>query len=349
MTLLLLGLNHRVAAVALREQLAIPPRDLPAILHALRTGGATDEAVVLSTCNRIECYVASPNPVAASRHVIDVLAHHSRLDPHAFAGQCYRLTDQEAARHLFRVASGLDSMILGESEITAQVKQAYVTAQAANAVGPMLHRLFQKALHGAKIIRTRTRIADGQASIGSIVLALAKQHLGDRLTEACVLLWGAGKAAEATARHLTTGGIRRLWVVNRTQAKAQDLASLCSGGWLSWEQALAHLARVDIAVVCTQAPHYVINTGDLAGLLPRRAGRPLLLVDLAVPRNVDPDLKQHRGVHLYNIDDLNAIAQATVAERRRALDDCAPLIEAQVHHCWRRQPSAVLLQEAVSC
>ena len=349
MTLLLLGLNHRVAAVALREQLAIPLRELPTILHALRTGGAVDEAVVLSTCNRIECYVASPDPAAASRHVLDVLAHHSRLDPRAFAGQCYRLMDQEAARHLFRVASGLDSMILGESEVTAQVKQAYMTAQTAGAVGPLLHRLFQKALHGVKIIRTQTRIADGQASIGSIVLALAKQHVGDRLTAACVLLWGAGKAAEATARHLTAGGIQRLWIVNRTRAKAQDLASLCSGGWLSWEQAMAHLAHVDIAVVCTQAPHYVINTGDLVGILPRRAGRPLLLVDLAVPRNVDPDLKHHGGVHLYNIDDLNAIAQTTMTERQRALQDCAPLIEEQVRHCWRRSQSATLPQETVPC
>ena len=349
MTLLLIGLNHRTAAVALREQLALPPRDLPAALHALRTDGTVDEAVILSTCNRIECYVASSDPFAAGRHMVDLLTHHSRLEPQAFAGQLYRLTDQEATRHLFRVASGLDSMILGESEITAQVKQAYVAAQAAGAVGPVLHRLFQKALHGAKIIRTRTRIADGQASIGSIVLALAQEHLGDRLTEAGVLLWGAGKAAEATARHLTDGGVRHLWIVNRTPEKAQDLAALCSGGWLSWEQAMAHLARVDIAVICTQAPHYVIDAGDLAGLLPRRTDRPLLLVDLAVPRNVEPALTHHRGVHLYNIDDLNAIAQATVAARHRALQDCAPLIEDQVNHCWRRSEATALQWEVVPC
>ena len=163
-----------------------------------------------------------------------------------------------------------------------------------------------------------------------------------------VLLWGAGKAAEATARQLIKEGVQRLSIVNRTQLKAQDLASLCQSGWLSWEQARAHLAHVDIAIVCTQAPHYVLEAGDLAEILPQRNGRPLCLIDLAVPRNVDPALAQQAGVSLYNIDDLQAIAQHGVAARERARASCAALIAQQVRHCFR-EPQSIPHEEAAPC
>lgn len=335
MTLVLVGLNHRSAPLEVRERFALSPRDLPQALPVLRTG-AIREAVVLSTCNRVECYVAAADAQAACRDVVDFLSYHSRLEPAAFQSHLYRADDGDAVGHLFRVAAGLDSVILGESEITAQVKDAYHLAHQLGATGPVLNRVFQKALHAAKEIRSRTAVGQGQASVGAVVATLAGRLFDEQLARCDVLLWGAGKAAEATARHLIKRGIRQLWVVNRTQPKAQDLASLCSGGWLSWEQALAHLAHVDIAIVCTQAPHYVIDQADLDAAMPRRGSRPLCLIDLAVPRNVDPSLKSRAGVALYNIDDLQAIAQEGLAARREELGRCAAILQRQLDYAWPR-------------
>ncbi len=349
MNLLLVGVSHRTTPVELRERLAIPGRDLPEALTCLRTAFEFEEAVILSTCNRVECYVASARaPANPTDSLIDFLASRSRLHPEQFQPYVYCLTGRAAAAHLFRVAAGLDSMIFGESEITAQVKQAYLTAHARGATGPSLNRLFQNALHATKLVRSRTRVAEGQASIGSVVATLAKQVLGPRFSEAQVLLWGAGKAAEATTRHLVASGIGGLWIVNRTPAKAQDLATLCQGQCLSWEQAIGHLAHVDIAVVCTQAPHYVIDRHDLEPILLQRQGRVLCLVDLAVPRNIDPALAAQPGVQLYNVDDLQTLAQGALQRRRQEAARCEALIMHQVQYFIRRQASR-LPQEVRSC
>lgn len=331
-----LGVNHRSAPLALRERFTIPSRELADALQVLRNDPTICEGVILSTCNRIEWYVASDDPSASRQTLIDLLSHHSRLEPSAFAPHLYHYVGPAVAAHLFRVTSGLDSAILGESEIAAQVKEAYQIACAHRTLGPHLHRLFQKALHAAKEVRTRTVVGQGEASIGSVVAKLARQLFADRLSQCDVLLWGAGKAAEATARHLIKSGIGQLWIVNRTPLKAQDLAAICQSGWLSWEQALKHLGHVDIAIVCTQAPHYVIDEGDLDAVADQRGSRPLCLIDLAVPRNVDPSLKRRAGIALYNIDDLQAIAQSGLATRRDALAQCASLINDQVDRFLRR-------------
>lgn len=348
MHLLVGGVSYRSAPLELRERLAVPPRDLPAVLRELRASCGAAEAAILSTCNRVECYLASPHPDDPSSALLDFLSYRSRVRPEVLRPHLSLASDGEAARHLFRVAAGLDSMVLGESEITAQVKQAYLAAQAEGATGPALNRLFQKALHAAKVVRSRTRLAEGQASIGSVVVRLVRQVFGDDVQGCEVLLWGAGKAAEATARHLIKDGVRRLWVVNRTQAKAQDLATLCEGGWLSWERALAHLAHVDIAIVCTQAPHYVVDAGDVAAVMPARRSRPLCLIDLAVPRNVDPAIARQAGVHLYNVDDLQSLAQATLARRQQELERCDALIREQTSHFVRRQ-QPIRHQEGIPC
>ena len=337
MHLLVGGLSYRTAPLELRERLAVPSRDLAAVLGELRTACGVAEAVILSTCNRVECYLASPRPADTSSALLDFLSYRSRVRPGTLRPHLSTAMDGDAARHLFRVTAGLDSMVLGESEITAQVKQAYLAASAQGATGPALNRLFQKALHAAKVIRSRTRLAEGQASIGSVVVRLVRQAFGGDVQDREVLLWGAGKAAEATARHLIKDGVRRLWVVNRTQAKAQDLASLCQGGWLSWERALSHLAHVDIALVCTQAPHYVVDADDLAAVMPARPSRPLCVIDLAVPRNVDPAIARQAGVHLYNIDDLQSLAQATLARRQEELERCDALVYEQIGHFMQRK------------
>lgn len=348
MQLLLIGVNHRTAPVTLRERLAVPSCQAPAALQHLRMGCASNEIVILSTCNRIEYYLTTSDPSAAVRQLIQAFSHRSGLPAEVVESHLYRMTGPEAVRHLFRVATGLDSMIVGESEIIAQVKQAYLLAQSQGATGALLNRLFQKALHSAKLIRTQTRIAEGHGSIGSVVVTLARQLFHDTLAQRDVLLWGAGKAGEATARHLVKHGLRQLWIVNRTQPKAQELAALCRGGWLSWEQALTHLAHVDIAIVCTQAPHFVVNQDDAPQFLPQRNGRPLCLIDLAVPRNVDPALKGRAGLTLYNIDDLQTIAQQGLAARQQEVARCEGLIQRQVE-LFHRPASRRIQKETVPC
>ena len=349
MTLLVVGMNHWNTPVELRERFAIPPRDLPLALKALRSDPRIQEAAILSTCNRVELYVVASEPERALPGLVDFLSHQSGLAPDRFQSHLYFLPGAEAVTHLFRVTAGLDSMVLGETEVTAQVKQAYLLAQAQGAVGKGLHRLFQSAFSASKLLRTKTRIAQGPASIGSVVTDLAKQIFGRRLKDCQVLLWGAGKAAEATMRHLIERGVGEVWVMNRTQATAQELASLCRGRWLSWERGLEHLAHVDIAVVCTQAPHYVIDEADGATVLARRGDRPLFIVDLAVPRNVDPSLRNNPGIHLMDIDDLKSIAQKGLARRQQELEVCGRLIRERVEEFVRQREQPDTAKEGVSC
>ena len=328
--LLLLGVNHRTAPLAVRERLAVSPRELPDALRWLRGNPGILEAALLSTCNRLELYVVTPDPERAVQDLISFLSFRSRLSEPRLRALVYRTADAGATRQLFRVVAGLDSMILGESEITAQAKVAYETARAAGTTGPVLNRLFQKSFRCAKLIRTSTTLARGQASIGSVVTTLARRLFDGQLADCEVLLWGAGKAAEATARHLVKAGIHRLWVVNRTQARAEELAQLCSGGWVSWERAREHLAHVDIAIVCTQAPHYVLDDSAAEPMRARRPGRRLCVIDLAVPRNVDPVVGRWPGVTLFNMDDLQAVMETTLAQRREALAACEEVLAAQV-------------------
>ena len=345
--LFMVGVSHHTAPLALRERMAIPLRQLPGALASVRACAGVQEAVILSTCNRVELYVLSGNPPESEHGLIDFFSHYSRLPVSQFHASLYCKAGADAATHLFRVTAGLESMMLGESEVTAQVKQAYEVARAAGTTGSGLNPLFQKALHSTKVVRSRTRIADGQASIGSVVTTLARRLFPERFPHCSVLLWGAGKAAEATARYLIKAGVRRLWVVSRTPTNAQALAGLCQAGWLSWEEALHHLPDVDLAIICTQAPHYVIDQADVAAVLPQREGRVLGLIDLAVPRNVDPALKGHPGIRLYDMDDLQAMAQHTLALRQQERVRCEMLINEQVRYLVHRRQSRP--QEESAC
>ncbi|OHE77471.1 MAG: glutamyl-tRNA reductase, partial [Verrucomicrobia bacterium RIFCSPLOWO2_12_FULL_64_8] len=307
------------------------------------------EAVILSTCNRVEFYVTTPQPVLAREALLTWVRAHSGLTEDTLRAVLYEQTDQAAVRHLFRVTAGLDSMVLGETEITAQVKQAYQAAHAAGTTGPVLNRLFQHALRAAKEVRSRTAIGQGRASVGSVVVSLAQEVFGDRFHESEVLLWGAGKAAETTARHLMDRGAGQLWIVNRTAERAQELATVCRAMWLAWEGALKRLARVDIAVICTQAPHYVIDRADVEAVWAARAEKPLFLIDLAVPRNVDPSLRGWRQVHLYDIDDLRTMAEQGLVRRRSELTACDAIIREQVDEFMAWWIPRLRRKEAVSC
>lgn len=333
-----IGLSHRTTPVELREQFAIRPQRLQEAIALLRAGHE-DEVVMLSTCNRTELYVATADSAAAFQRLLEFMTSWSRLPAVQFQSQLYQFSGAEAATHLFRVAAGLDSMVLGESEIIAQVKQAYLAALSHGATGPVLNALFQKALHAAKAVRARTELGHGQASIGSVVVSLARQDLRQPLSQSRALVWGAGKAAETTTMYLRKAGIGQLTIVSRTPAKSQALALRCDGGWASWEQALAQLADADLAVICTQAPHYVLDEADLAGMSPRRQ-RSLLIIDLAVPRNVAPSLACHEGVRLYDIDDLHALAKPALARREQSCEAAEAILQEQVQYAMRRWTAA---------
>lgn len=295
------------------------------MLHELLASGIR-EAVILSTCNRTEIYAVADGDIADTSYCLhSVLARRQALAPET----CYLHVNESAVSHVFRVAAGLESAILGESEITAQVKHAYLRAQDAGATGAVLNQLFQKALHCAKRVRTETGIASGHASIGAVVAALMQEQCGP-LAGRTALLWGAGKAAEATALHLAQAGLGTLRVVNRTDAKAQDLAARCRGEWLSWEQARRQVHEADAVIICTQAPHYVLGAEDFAVA----GARPALVIDLAVPRNVDPAVGSLPGVRLWDIDAVQQRVRQALDARAGESAAGQRIIDNQVTH-WR--------------
>src|SRR5262249_2747393 len=280
MSVLLIGISHRVASVELRERVALGTDEASA--HARELAGDRGEAVCLSTCNRTELYLAGEETlqVAAERAVF-ALAARAGLDEHDLRAVLYRLEDEAAGIHLFRVAAGLDSMVPGEGEILGQVREAFEVG----ATGPLLDRLFSQAIHAGKKVRTETAIAESPASVSSAAAALAEQVFGD-LAGCRVLLIGAGKIGELAARNLVSLGAELAVVANRSLDKANELAARFGGGVASLDDAVAELARIDVVVSSTSAPGYVLTRADAERALPGRKGRPLFLIDIAVPRDL---------------------------------------------------------------
>ena len=304
MRLVLVGLSHRTAPVEVRELVAVPPQATRGLARTL--AGDDAEAVVLSTCNRTELYLAHPEPEVAIERAEAAFAGLS-----AFADlPAYRLRDAAAALHLFRVAGGLDSMVPGEGEILGQVRAAYEVG----ATGPLLDRLFRQALHAGKKIRTETAIGESPASVSSAAAVLAEQVFDD-LDGRRILVIGAGKMSELTARSLASRGAEISFVANRTLDRAEELARAFGGEPLPLERVPEELERADVVVSSTSAPGYVLDRAAVERSLRARRGRPLFLIDLAVPRDLDPAIHELDGCYLYDIDDLEAVVAETVAGR----------------------------------
>ncbi len=309
MKITLVGVSHRQAPVELRERVAVDATRAAELAHDLADGC---EAVVLSTCNRTELYLASHD----ERRDLDQRASASLLalagdDGAALAPVLYRLGDDSAALHLFRVAAGLDSLVPGEGEILGQVRDAFE----AGATGPLLDRLFRQALHAGRRARIETAIGESPASVPAAAAALAQQVFGD-LGGRKVLLVGAGKISELTARNLRSRGGLIAAVANRTGAHGEELAARVESRAVGLEEIPALLATADVVVTSTSAPGFVVDAAVAATALRRRRGRPILFVDLAVPRDVDPTLASIDGCFVYDIDDLEAVVEASLAGRR---------------------------------
>ena len=338
MRISMLGLNHRTADVELREALAPAPEDVPAFYRFLRQRHADCEAVLLSTCNRLELYVARPagqGPDMAG--LAQLLVDHARATrggevPPLEPASTIDREQESAVTHLFRVGAGLESMVLGEAQILGQVKRAYAAACDASAVGPVLHRLFQQAIAAGKHARAATGIDTGRVSVGSVAVDFARQVFEDFADKTVVCL-GAGEIAKLTLRHLAGLAPARLLLANRTQARAEALARQLPPGAQpvvrAWQDVDELLAEADVVISSTGAREPVLTLARCRAAVRRRRRRPVVIVDIALPRDVEPAVGSLANVYLYNIDDLNEVVAGNMSQRREQVERCqAHLAEA---------------------
>ncbi|MCW3058195.1 MAG: Glutamyl-tRNA reductase [Capsulimonas sp.] len=339
MPLVLVGINHESAPVEVREKLAIGEHALPRALLALSGLGAVLEGAILSTCNRTEIYaVLDPESGATEELLAEFLAGQHGLSRRQFDGRLYFYRDGAAANHLFSVAAGVDSMILGEPDIQRQVKQAMEAAQGAKTLGTLLNRLFQDALVAGKRARTETEIARGAFSIGAAAVERAAQIFGDSLEGNTVLVLGAGKMSEVTARHLQAKGAPTVLVANRTYERAEHLAAQFGGHARRFDELESALLSADIVVCSTSAPHPVVTRTLIKNAMRARHNRPLFLIDIAVPRDVEASVGDLDNVYLYNIDDLMQIVAGARQTRSGEVAQAREIIDAMAteYGRWRQ-------------
>jgi glutamyl-tRNA reductase len=322
MKLFVAGLSYKTAPVELREKLAVHASRLRCHGCRLKLGGNLSEVVLISTCNRVEIYGVTPK-VNGNVHR---LFQHLSAGLVDFSSHLYVKEGPEAVRHLFSVASGLDSMVIGETEITGQVKHAYQAAQDAKLTGRVLNRVFQTALQTAKEIRTHTAIGRGATSVGSVAVELAERIFDRKLSEKTVMIIGAGKMGEACVRHLSKKGARSVLVSNRSFERAQALATEFGGRAIRFDDCLAAMTEADIVVSSTGCPHTILHREDVARVMATRRNRPLVLIDIAVPRDIAADVQQLNNVYLYDVDDLEVIVRENVRHREQEMARCTTII-----------------------
>jgi glutamyl-tRNA reductase len=318
MDLLCVGLNHRTAPVEVRELFAVAPSKLGEAASELCQKTGVPEAVVISTCNRTEMYVAGDKQTVVRLQELLGGAEH-----------CYHSEKMDAAVHLCRVASGLDSMVLGETEIFGQVKDAYRAAWEAGATGGMLNRLFQKTFSIGKKVRSETGIQEGATSIGNVAVDLAEKIFG-HLKDSEVMILGAGEMSRVTAQSLQSRGARSIFVANRSYDRALDLARLMNGQAVRFDDWKQVLAQVDVVIGSTGAPHTIVQKSDVEAVRRKRKYRPLFFIDIAVPRDIDPAVAEIEEVYLYDIDTLEQIANEARTQRARQIELCEQMIREEL-------------------
>jgi glutamyl-tRNA reductase len=322
---LVLGLSHHTAPVTLRERFAFAEHHIPETLAQLRESGLASEAVILSTCNRVELYAATQLATPEAFVRLERFLAESRQHTDHVGTELYRLGEPDSLKHLFKVASGLDSMVLGETEILGQLKKAYDLALQHKHTGARLNKAFQKAFNVAKQIRTETQIQRGSISVASASVELAEKIFGT-LDGRQVMVLGAGDTSEKAARALLSRGAKSILVSNRSYERAETLAGELGGRAIHFDQWGSVFSDIDIVISSTSAPHYVLDRAKLAPLLTRRHNRPLLLIDIAVPRDIEPEVNFLDNVYLYNVDDLQAIADSYLQQRREEVALCEQII-----------------------
>jgi glutamyl-tRNA reductase len=328
--IVVIGINHKTASVDLREKLSFTENELARFFALCKERGDILDCVVLSTCNRTEVYVACRDEEASGQAVTEMLAAVKEVEADDVRSGLYIYTREKAVEHLFSVTAGLDSMILGETQILGQVKEAYNKACAADMTGNVFHVLFRQAITAAKRVQTETGINQKAASISYAAVELAKKIFG-RLQDHTVMVLGAGKMSELTLRHLYDQGVRRVIVVNRTKAHADQLAASFGGISEYYEKRRECLIKADIVISSTRAPHFVLGKEEMSQVMRRRCGRPLFLIDIAVPRDVDPQVKELENVFLFNIDDLQEVVAANLRERKHEAERARQILREEIN------------------
>jgi len=327
--LITLGISHKTAPVQIRERLAFTQAAVADFLHDVAAHPEVHEAVVISTCNRTELTLVVGDPVAAESAVLGMLAQRAQVRPTELAERMYSPRNCDAARQLFRVTAGLESMIVGEAEIQGQVKRAYEVALASGTTGPLTNRLFTAALQTGKRVRSETSIGLGRASMSSVAVELAHAIMGDR-PEPRVVIIGAGETSELTARAFAEHGVCTIFVANRHADRARSLADRFGGRVVALDDLPAQLEQADVVIASTASPHPIVGQEELELVMRARRGRPLLLIDLAVPRDIDPACADLDGVTLFDMDDLQARVAHTISIRETEALPAESIVEEEI-------------------
>ncbi|WP_462332765.1 glutamyl-tRNA reductase [Schwartzia sp. (in: firmicutes)] len=328
MQLVVLGLNHKTAPVEVRERFSLTKEQIHNGLRHLSEYGGIDEAVVLSTCNRNEIYAVVDMDTDESEILknfwSDLTGNEDDVSEYL-----YKFSDEECIRHLFNVASSLDSLVIGEGQILSQVKQAYAIAHEEGATSTILNTLFHRAIATGKRVRTETRIAFNAVSVSYAAVELARQIFGE-LDQSSALIFGAGKMAELTAENLVGRGVKKIYVANRHRDKAEEMAEKFHGEAVAFDEALLHTSNFDVVVTSTGSPHYVVTPWETQLAMKKRHGRPLVFIDIAVPRDVDPEVDTIPGVTVYNIDDLEEVVDEHRQEREKEAHEARHIVDEEV-------------------
>jgi glutamyl-tRNA reductase len=332
--LLALGISHKTAPVALRERLAFTEHEASEFAKQARASAEVREAVVISTCNRTEVYLVVGEPVRAESDVLGLLAGRAEIRPTELAEAIYSPRNCDVARHLYRVTAGLESMIVGEAEIQGQVRRAHEAAMRAGCTGPLSNRLFAAALTTGKRVRSETEIGSSRVSVPSVAVDLALSVLGS-LQSSHVVILGAGETSELTARALAEQGAGTIFVANRHADRALSLAKRFGGSVVGLENLPEQLVRADIVLSSTASPHPIVGREELALVIGERGGRPLLLIDIAVPRDIDAACGELEGVSLYDIDDLQAVVARNLSTRAEEAPRALEIVEEEIHRFAR--------------
>lgn len=349
MRLALTGINHRTAPVEVREKLAFREEDIPSTLRMLQSRGI-HEALILSTCNRVEIAAALPPDAAIDMLLDGLLGSRDDVSTEALRPHLYVYEDAAAIRHLFRVAASLDSMIVGEPQILGQLKQAYMQARDHGSIGTVLDAVLTRAFHVAKRIRTETEIGESAVSVSYAGVELAREIFGS-LAKKRVLILGAGKMSEGAARHLLRAGASEILITNRTPERARELADALRGEVVPYERFPQHLAEVDIVIASSAAPGYLIGPEMMRRALEARKNKPMFLIDIAVPRNIDPAVNNLEHAFLYDIDDLQRLTDRNLQARKEVAQAAEKIVAEEVRRLEARlrerevTPTIVSLQE----
>ena len=330
MNIVLVGVSHKTASVEVREKLSFPEPRLPDALGCMARLDTVSENIILSTCNRVETYATVKDPDGgADRLKQFFLDYHGLSDP-KYKDSLYAYIGQDAIRHIFRVASSLDSMVVGEPQILGQLKDAFDHALSNKTTGVIMNRLMKKAISVAKRIRTETKIAESAVSISFAAVELARKIFGD-LEGKSVMLAGAGEMAELAARHLVNNGVKTIMVANRTYERAVALAEEFDGRPVKYEDLAAEMVHADILIAATGAQHFILTPKDMAKVIKERKNKPVFLIDIAAIRNLDPEINKIDNVYLYDIDDLQSVVESNIKERQKEAELAGEIIEEEIN------------------